>query len=404
MANSNGKTNVLLGVTGSIAAYKSADLARDLIKRGLNVRVVMTQAATEFISALTFEVLTGNPVVVDFCDSTDLGGIGHIELASWADVVAVVPATADTIAKMAGGYSENELLATLLVTRAPVIIAPAMNVNMLEHPATQENITKLKERGIKFIEAEEGKLACGWSGTGRLASTYEIFYSILRELRGWNLKGKRVVITAGPTREMIDPVRFISNCSSGKMGVEVAKEAYLRGADVTLIHGQIKFRVPKEIKRVPILSANDLHEAAIREVYESEDADIVVMTAAVADYRPAEQVEYKIKKEDHSEDIKLALNPDVLQALGERRGEAKVPFLVGFAVETGEPEDLIEKVQKKIVSKKVDMVVGNLAHEAFDKNTNHVWIVDSIGRQEEVSTTFKSRVARKIFDTVSRLS
>ena len=403
MTQGNGKTNVLIGVCGSIAAYKSVELIRKLIKRGLNVRVIMTKSATNFIAPLTFEVITGNPVVIDFWDDNNLEGINHIELGSWADIIAIVPATADTIAKMVSGQADSELLATLLVTKAPIIVAPAMNVNMLEHPATQENLEILKSRGAIIINPGSGELACGWNGSGRLADIYEIRYAILKELREHSLKGKRIVVTAGPTREMIDPVRFISNCSSGKMGVEIAKEAYLRGADVTLIHGPISFTLPSAIKRIPIISARDLEKEAVKEVYDSSmTTDILIMVAAVADYRPKIVEEYKIKKQKDPESLPLTINPDVLKILGDKRRGNSKPYLVGFAVETGEPEDLIGKVQEKIINKKVDLIVGNLAHEVFDLNTNHVWIVDKIGRQEEVMTTFKSRVAKRIFDNIER--
>lgn len=397
------KKKVLLGVTGSIAAYKAIELVRILTQRGLEVKVIMTPSATEFVTPLTFETMTGSKVVTNLWENHDREGIEHIELGAWADVYAIVPATAETIAKIAHGRADSELLAALLVSRAPLLVAPAMNTNMYEHPATQENIAKLKERDIEIIEPEVGDLACGWNGTGRLADVYEISYRILRALNTQDLKGKKVVVTAGPTREMIDPVRFLSNCSSGKMGVAVAVEAFLRGADVEVIHGPIDVKVPTLLKCKKVMTAAEMHEAALESVYnEDNPADIVVMAAAVADVRAKEQVDRKIKKSDEWDSIALTPNPDILADLGSKRKNEKYPFLVGFAVETGEPDELIETVKKKITDKKVNIIVGNLAEEAFDKDTNHVWIIDSFGRFEEVSTTYKSRVARKIFDYIAK--
>ena len=397
------KKKVLLGVTGSIAAYKAIELVRILTQRGLEVKVIMTPSATEFVTPLTFETMTGSKVVTNLWESSDREGIEHIELGAWADVYAIVPTTAETIAKMSHGRADSELLAALLVCRAPVLVAPAMNTNMYEHPATQENIAKLKERGVEIIEPEVGDLACGWNGTGRLADVYEISYRILRALNTQDLKGKKVVITAGPTREMIDPVRFISNCSSGKMGVAVAIEAFLRGADVEVIHGPVDVKVPALVKCTKVMTAAEMHEAALETVYNKDKpADIVVMAAAVADARVKNQSSKKIKKSDKWDSIELTNNPDILADLGSKRTNKKHPFLVGFAVETGDAEELIEVVKEKIAAKKVNIIVGNLAEEAFDKDTNHVWIIDSFGRFEEVSTTYKSRVARKIFDYVSK--
>ncbi|MCL4148939.1 UNVERIFIED_CONTAM: hypothetical protein GTU68_022565, partial [Idotea baltica] len=234
MVDSAEKRKVLLGVTGSIAAYKAAELARLYVQRGNTVKVVMTNSATEFISPLTFQAITNNPVSTDFWDTPEVSGIEHIELADWADTIVIAPATADVIAKLANGFADTPLLASVLASKAPILLAPAMNVNMYENLATQNNIELLKARGVSFIDPEEGSLACGWNGTGRLADPWDIFYETRQLLSTNDLQDKQIVITAGPTREAIDPVRFISNRSSGKMGVELAREAKRRGAKVTL--------------------------------------------------------------------------------------------------------------------------------------------------------------------------
>ena len=399
------RSRVLLGVTGSIAAYKAVELARRLVKRGLTVRVAMTESATEFIAPLTFETITGNSVAVGFWDEKGVEGIEHIDLGAWAEVVVIAPATADTIAKITAGFADNELLASLLVTRAPILIAPAMNTNMYEHPATQENIAKLKSRGIKFIDPEEGDLACGWHGTGRMADPKQIFYHTLRELNPADFAGKKVLVTAGPTREFIDPVRFISNRSSGRMGAALANEAFLRGAEVTLIQGPIDVKLPSPIKRISVENAQEMYETTLRQVFETDlKPDIVIMAAAVADFRPKNYIDQKVKKHTNITEVELVPNPDILKDMGARRGAARNPVLVGFAVETGEFEELSEKVRQKIINKNIDMVVGNLAAEAFETNTNHVLIMDRNNHQEEILTTYKGRIARKIFDSIRRLN
>ncbi len=396
-----GRNKVLLGVSGSIAAYKSLELVRLLIKRGLEVKVIMTKSAEEFIRPLSFETLTRNPVVTSLWDPLDSDSINHVELGSWADVFAIVPATAETISGLAYGQANNELLATALITRVPLLVAPAMNTNMYTHPATQANLQILKSRGVEIIEPIEGDLACGWNGTGCLADVYEIQYRILRALTIQDYAGKKMVITAGPTREMIDPVRFMTNRSSGKMGVALAKEAYLRGAEVELIHGPIAVKVPSGVKLTPVLSADEMRDAVLKSY--TPEVDVVVMAAAVADFKPKHPEDYKIKKSSELKSLELLPNDDILQVLGEKRADAGSPKLVGFAVETCDEEQLIEFVHQKIARKKVDLIVGNLAHESLDRETNHVWIVDKIGRSEEVSTTYKSRIARKILDFVHKL-
>jgi phosphopantothenoylcysteine decarboxylase/phosphopantothenate--cysteine ligase len=399
------KRRVLLGVSGSIAAYKSAELARLLVSRGYEVRVVMTPAATEFITPLTLQSVTGHPVALSLWEESSVKGIGHIHLADWADAMVVAPATADTIAKLAAGFAENSLLAMALATRAPLLVAPAMNVNMFEHPATQENIALLRKRGVAFVEPEEGALACGWNGTGRLADPEEIFQHVRRVVSTQDLSGKRVLITTGPTREPLDPVRFLSNRSSGKMGTALAREAFRRGAHVTLVHGPAPVKVPSLVECLPVTTAEEMFQAVMARVFNGEESpDIVIMAAAVADFKPTQMAPTKMKKSGLAPaPLELISTRDILSELGERRGEVRKPILVGFAVETGELDELLVQVRDKLKRKNADMIVGNLAADAFDLDTNRVWLVDRNGRQDEIATTFKGRVANRILDAVLRL-
>lgn len=400
------KRKVLLGVSGSIAAYKSAELARLLVSRGYEVRVVMTPAAAEFITPLTLQSVTGHPVAQSFWEESSIKGIGHIHLADWADAMVIAPATADTIAKLAAGFAENSLLAMALATKAPLLVAPAMNVNMYEHPATQENIAVLRKRGVSFVDPEEGALACGWNGTGRLADPEEIFHNVRKVVSVQDLAGRRILITTGPTREPIDPVRFLSNRSSGKMGMALAREAFRRGAHVTLVHGPAQVKVPGAVECVPIATAEEMYERVMERMSGDGDLpDIVIMAAAVADFKPAHVVPTKIKKKGTvtPPPLELTATQDILLELGQKRGDGRKPVLVGFAVETGDLEELLAHVRDKLKRKNADMIVGNLAADAFDLDTNRVWLVDRNGRQDEVATTFKGRVANRILDAVLRL-
>jgi phosphopantothenoylcysteine decarboxylase/phosphopantothenate--cysteine ligase len=394
------RTRVVLGVTGSIAAYKAAEVARHFMKRGCVVRVVMTDSAEKFISPLTFESITQQPVLKTFWEETQPGAIGHIALADWADAVVVAPASADFIAKAAFGFAESPLLAVLLATKAPVVMAPAMNVNMYEHPQTQENISTLAARGVTFVDPDSGDLACGWKGRGRLAEASEIYFETRRALGPKDLLGQRVVISTGPTREAIDPVRFISNRSSGKMGLALAHEAYRRGAQVTVVHGPLAStpRLPRLMKRISVTSAAEMREAILSQVGTSPD--VVIMAAAVADYRPASVANEKIKKSTNPSSIELSPNSDILLEVGERKGRSARPFLVGFAVETGTHEELIAEVKRKLDRKNADLMVGNLAQDSFDKDTNRVCIVRRSGESESLDTARKSVIARRIFDGI----
>lgn len=407
MFDASEKRKVILGITGSIAAYKSAELARLLVSWGYEVRAVMTEAATEFITPLTMQAVTGQTVTKSFWEESEVEGISHIQLADWADSLVIAPATADFIAKAAAGFCDNALLAIMLATKAPILMAPAMNVNMYEHPKTKENLQALVSRGIRVVEPEEGALACGWNGTGRLADPWEILYHVRRTLSAGDYVGKRVLITTGPTRENIDPVRFLSNRSSGKMGIALAREAFRRGADVTLIHGPIKVRVPNPVRCAPVVTAIEMREAILERVQGGAESgnkpDVIIMAAAVADYRPSEVSDLKIKKSSKLAPVNLTKNPDILSELGEKRGDSKRPVLVGFAVETGELDDLLKEARNKLKEKRADLIVGNFASDAFDLDTNRVWLVDRNGRQEEVATSYKSRVANKILDSVLKL-
>lgn len=400
------RTRIVLGVTGSIASYKAVDIARYFMKRGCEVRVVMTESATKFIAPLTFQSLTRNPVTVSFWNETESGNIGHIELADWADAVVIAPATADCIAKLAMGSAESTLLAVALATRSPIAIAPAMNTNMLKNPQTQDNISALRKRGHTIVESETGELACGWIGSGRLAPKREIFLQTMRMIGPKDLLGKHIVISAGPTREMIDPVRYISNRSSGKMGLALANEAFRRGASVTLIHGPIAGLgcLSRDVRTIAVTSAAQMSasmKAAVRGEQGSRGADVAIMAAAVADYRPATVDSNKIKKGSMTPTIGLLENEDILKSLGQERRESRNVMLVGFAVETATPQELIAEAKAKLGRKGVDIIVGNRAEDAFDKETNQVWIVSAEEEPIHVQTSTKKIVARAILDQVT---
>ncbi len=400
------KKNIVLAITGSIAAYKGCELARMLVSRGYNVRVIMTEAAQKFVGVDSLHAITGNAVMTSLWEEHEASNMEHISLGDWADGIVIAPATADCIAKFAAGFADSALHAVLLASRAPVLVCPAMNVNMLEHPATQENIEILKKRGVTFVDPEDGALACGWNGSGRLASPDEIFFHVRRLLSVQDLSGKRVLITTGATREYMDPVRFISNRSSGKMGVALAREAFRRGAHVTLVHGPITSRIPAMIECVPVITAQQMRDAVLERVGAEDDRpEIVIMAAAVADFKPTRTSGEKLKKSKGTAaaPISLESNPDILAEVGALRGDEKRPLLIGFAVETGEVENLLAEAQRKLAVKHADLIIANLADEAFDLDTNRVWIVDARGSSHEIATTFKSRVAQKIIDAVQKL-
>lgn len=391
--------HVVVGVTGGIAAYKAAELVRLLDKAGAKVDVAMTARAQKFIGPMTFQALTRRPVFTDLWSLTEEATIGHIQLADSADLVIIAPATANAIARLAAGQADDPVAAVTLATRAPVLLAPSMNVNMWGHPLTEANVLRLIDvAGYHVVGPGDGFLACRWTGPGRLAEPADIVEAAAHVLSTQDLAGVRVVVTAGPTYEAIDPVRFVGNRSSGKMGVAIASAAQRRGARVTLVLGPSSLTPPVGVTTMSVENATQL-QWALGDA--SRDADVVVMTAAVADFRPAKEAKQKLKRGAMGPNatIELVQNPDLLAELGKARGSKKTPLLVGFAAET---EDVIGNAEKKLVSKKVDLVVANDVSEpgsGFAVDTNRVTLVDTSGAIEVPAGT-KSEVAHRILDHV----
>ena len=388
----NGKT-VLLGVTGGIAAYKIANLASALVKLHADVNVIMTQNATNFINPITFESLTGNKCIVDTFDRNFKFKVEHIALAELADVFMIAPASANVIGKIANGIADDMLTTTFMACKKKKILAPAMNTNMYENPIVQDNIKKLKDYGMEIIEPATGYLACGTTGSGKLPDEKILLEYILREIAyEKDLSGKTVLVTAGPTREAVDPVRFISNHSTGKMGYAIARAASLRGARVILVSGPVSIEPPLFAELVPVVSAEDMYNAVMK--YKDE-ADIIIKSAAVADYTPVTISREKIKKQDGDMRIELKRTKDILKELGQSRRENQ--FICGFAMET---ENLIENAVKKLESKNVDMIVANsLKTEGagFGTDTNVVTLITKDGKTE-LPLMSKDDVAMKILD------
>jgi phosphopantothenoylcysteine decarboxylase/phosphopantothenate--cysteine ligase len=388
---------IVLGVTGGIAAYKAAELAREFIKRGAGVHVIMTKNATEFIAPLTFQTLTGNPVFVDTFQLTGEWEIGHITLAESAHIVVVAPATANVIGKIAHGIADDLLTTTIMATRAPVLICPAMNVNMYANPIVRENMEKLAATGYRFVEAGYGELACKTEGYGRLACLEDIVEDVEDILTVKDLSGQHVLVTAGPTREAFDPVRFITNYSTGKMGYAVAVMAKRRGAKVTLVSGPTSLPQPRGVEFVPVSSARQMRDAVMANL---EKATVVVKSAAVADYRPADYSESKIKKAQKPLEIRLERNPDIISEVGRDKGNR---ILVGFAVET---DNLIRYATKKMMEKNMDLIVANditLPGAGFAAQTNIVKILDREGGSVDLPLMDKMDVAARILDRVREL-
>jgi len=386
---------ILLGVTGSIAAYKTANLASLLVKQHCDVHVLMTANATEFISPITFETLTNNKVPVDTFDRNFQYNTEHIALAKSADLVVIAPATANVIAKLANGIADDMLTTTVLACRCKKIIAPAMNTAMYENPVTQENLNKLKSFGWKVITPASGWLACGDVGLGKMPEPELLLETILFESAcKKDMAGLKVLVTAGPTMEALDPVRFISNHSSGKMGYAIARAAAQRGAEVTLVSGKTALDPPLYVELVNVLSAADMFEAVTSR---SADQDIIIKAAAVSDYRPAEVAHDKIKKKDDDLSIPLVRTMDILKYLGEHRREGQ--FLCGFSMET---QNLIENSRKKLESKHVDMIAcNNLKDEGagFAVNTNLLTLITS-DDEIQLPLLTKEEVAHKLLDAV----
>jgi phosphopantothenoylcysteine decarboxylase/phosphopantothenate--cysteine ligase len=391
-----GKT-IVLGVTGGIAVYKAVELLRLLTKAGAVVHVVMTRAATEFVTPLTFQTLSGQPVHIELFNLISEQQIGHISLAERADLFIVAPATANFIGKVAGGIADDLLTTTIMATRAPVLIAPAMNVNMYQNPIYRENEARLKEHGYLFVAPACGMLACGYEGEGKLQAPEQILEEAVAALTPQPLAGERLLVTAGPTREEIDPVRFISNHSSGKMGYAIARQARLRGAEVTLVTGPTSLAVPYGVEVIRVESAAEMREAVLAKL---EAIDIVIKAAAVADYRPTLRAEMKVKKTASHLAIELEKNPDILAEIGARK-EGRT--LVGFAAET---EDLVVNATSKLNRKNLDMVVANDVSQegaGFHVDTNIAKLLFRDGRVEELPLMGKEELAGIILDRVAVL-
>lgn len=388
---------VVVGVTGGIAAYKTCEVVSRLKKLHADVRVIMTKNATEFVSPLTFQSLSHNPVSVDTFANIQTWEIEHIALAQRADVFVIAPATANIIGKLACGIADDMLSTTVMATHAPVLIAPAMNTAMLENAATQQNMRTLSERGMRFIAPGTGMLACGTSGAGRMSEPSQIVDEIVRTLRPReDFAGLSVVVTAGPTAEPLDPVRYITNRSSGKMGYAIADAAHARGAHVTLISGPTAIQPPKGVDVVRIGTTQELYDAVLGHA----DADVVIQAAAPADYRAREISPTKIKRTGDSLMIELVPNPDIAAALGARKHPGQT--LVGFAAETN---NVIENAQGKLKRKSLDLIVANdvtRAGAGFDVDTNIVTLIDGEGMKELPMMT-KREVADGILDRVAEL-
>jgi len=385
---------IVLGVTGSIAAYKIANLASMLKKMHADVTVIMTENATNFIHPITFETLTGNKCLIDTFDRNFQYNVEHISLAKQADIVLIAPASANVIGKIAGGIADDMLTTTVMACECKKIIAPAMNTRMYWNPIVQDNMDKLSRFGYEIISADCGYLACGEEGVGKLPDENVLLQYILKECAyKKDMLGKKVLITAGPTMEKIDPVRFISNHSSGKMGYALARNCMLRGADVTLVTGKTSLPVPMFVKVVNVISARDMYEAVV-EAFDTQD--IIIKAAAVADYRPKNPADEKMKKKEDNMLIELERTDDILKTLGENK---KKQFLCGFSMET---ENMVENSIEKLNKKNLDMIVANNLKQAgagFETDTN---IVTMITKEEvrELEIMSKDEVAKKIVDMI----
>lgn len=392
-------TTIIVGVTGGIAAYKACDVVSKLKKLNANIHVIMTESACEFVQPMTFQTLSNNFVINDMFKEPKTWEVEHIELAKRADAFLIVPATANFIGKLAAGIADDMLTTTVMATSAPVIIAPAMNTNMYTNRIVQANIGALQDLGYKFIEPASGRLACGDIGAGKLADVDDIVAYVVdffeKEAQVKDLVGRSIMISAGPTIEAIDPVRYITNRSSGKMGYAIAKRAVARGAQVTLVSGKTDLDVPKGlVKYINIESADDLYENLVREF---EANDVVIQSAAVADYKPKSYSDKKIKKKDSDLSIELCRNKDVAQELGKIKGDK---VLVGFAAETN---DVLENATKKIKKKNLDFIVANdltMQGAGFSTETNIVKIIGADGRINEYPKLLKSEVGDIILDKV----
>ena len=387
----------MLGVAGGIACYKAVELVRLLVKDGFSVQVVMTREATHFVTPLTFQTLSGKPVATEIFSLTEESQIGHINLADQAQVFVVAPATANVIGKIAAGIADDLLTTVLMATQAPVLFAPSMNVHMFDNPILQENIRKLRRLGYHFIEPAEGYLACGYEGKGRLPEPEVIVEEIRGLLKKKDLTGERLLITAGPNHEAIDPVRFITNRSSGKMGYALARAAVRRGAEVTLISGPTSLAAPERAKVLKVTTAADMRVAVLDRF---PDSTTVVMAAAVSDYSPVAAAPKKLKKGPESMRLDLKRNPDILKELGAKKDGR---FLIGFAAET---DDVIANAGKKLKEKNLDMIVANdvtADGSGFEGETNIATILDRSGKVQTLPLMTKDELADRIFDHLHAL-
>ncbi len=392
LGQKNGGKRVVLGVTGGIACYKAVELVRLLVQGGFTVHVIMTRDAQEFVTPLTFQTISGHPVTTELFNLNQESQIGHIYLADQADLLVIAPATANIIGKMACGLADDLLTTVVLATQAQVLVVPSMNVHMFENPVLQENVRKLQSHGYEIMDPAEGYLACGYEGKGRLPEPQEIMNKIQVLLRKKDLVGERLLITAGPSRESLDPVRYISNRSSGKMGYALARVGSKRGADVTLISGPSSLTPPRGVCFVSVTTAAEMREAVLK-VF--PDSTLVLMAAAVTDYRPRKFSAQKLKRGDVPMELSLEPNPDILKELGTiKSGQT----LIGFAAET---EELIANAEKKLREKNLDMIVANNVTEVgsgFDVDTNRATILDHTGATDPLPLMSKEDLADRIYD------
>ncbi|MBV1869680.1 MAG: bifunctional phosphopantothenoylcysteine decarboxylase/phosphopantothenate--cysteine ligase CoaBC [Gammaproteobacteria bacterium] len=390
---------IILGITGGIAAYKSAELTRRLKEQGADVRVVMTPSAKEFITPLTFQALSGNPVSDSLLDRDAEAAMGHIELARWADLILIAPASADFLARLSHGFA-NDLLSTLcLATSAPIAVAPAMNQLMWQNKATQANCHTLKQRGILLLGPNSGDQACGETGLGRMMEPDQLVSATIpllksNDLQTGPLHGKKVVITAGPTREALDPIRFISNHSSGKMGFALARAAIAAGAQTIIIAGPVHQETPDGAERINTVTAKGMYQASLEH---APDADIFIATAAVADYRPLQRADQKIKKSAEQISIELTRNPDIIAAVA---ALSEKPFTVGFAAETN---DLISYAKGKLQNKKLDLIVANDVARSdigFNSDQNAVTVI-SADKHQNLTQANKDQIAEQLIEIIA---
>ena len=408
-------TNVTLLIGGSIAAYKAAELTRELVKKGARVHVVMSESATKFITPLTMQSLSGNLVTTDLFDEVRESRINHIWLADHADIVLVAPATADIIARAAAGMANDSLTTVLLATKAPVVFAPAMNVNMWQNPITQRNVQTLREFGMHFVEPGEGELACGWFGPGRFAETDDILHTISFVRSVKDLNGSHVVIAAGPTQEPLDPVRFISNRSSGRLGFALARVACWRGARVSLVAGPTALEPPPGVDFYPVCTAVEMRdkviELASRKIDSADGRGVqfVFMPTAVTDHMPKSFSKTKLKQETRGNlAVELIPTPDILQELGDHRDQiakssGRSVKLIGFMAETADEEELLEWARDKLEKKNADLMVINAFDPSFEESAIRVLVVDRAGRQEEIASAEQTLTASKIVSAALRV-